>query len=179
METMTDNELPNGRWMEILLAVLLAVLMGMVMCGCRSQRVTEHVVIEYRDSVVKEVRLDTVHVPVYIEVPPQVAEHVTPEDSSHLENDYAVSEAKVDSNGLLHHRLWTKPQRIEKEAEVVVATTETTVTHSEKESATEKKIVEVPRDYTWWDRTRFYIAYGAIAALALIAVLRWKKRFTP
>lgn len=168
---MTNNDFPTGKWMEVILAMILAMA-AMMMCGC-SQRVVERIEVEYRDSVVKEVRLDTVRVPVYIEVPAQVAEHVTPEDSSHLENDYAVSEAKVDSNGLLHHRLWTKPQRVETEAEVVVPTTETTVTHSETNTAT--KVVEVPRDYTWWDRTRFYIAYGAMVLLAAgAAVAVWK-----
>ncbi len=92
----------------LLASVMLFVLTAMLMCGCRS---TKSVV--SRDSVRVEIRHHTVFVPDTIKVPlpPQKEYIVTPDSSSHLENDYAESDAAI-KDGMLHHSLRTKPHDI-------------------------------------------------------------------
>lgn len=60
---------------------------------------------EYRDRLV--------HDTVQVEMPPKMEEKViTVERTSHLENEWASSDASVDSLGMLHHSLKTLPHVI-------------------------------------------------------------------
>ena len=76
--------------------------------SCRTGR--QVVVVEARDSVRIEERLR--YVPVvdtfFMEVPPQSAERTTADSTSHLENDYAISDARINPDGSLSHSLETK-----------------------------------------------------------------------
>jgi len=65
----------------------------------------------------QETRVETryerfyIHDTAYIEIPMQTAERVVKDSASHLENEYAVSDACITTDGLLFHSLQTKPQR--------------------------------------------------------------------
>lgn len=78
--------------------------------SCRTGR--QVVVVEGKDSIRIEERLR--YVPVvdtfFMEVPAQSAERQTADSTSHLENDYAVSEARIMADGTLFHSLETKPR---------------------------------------------------------------------
>ena len=67
---------------------------------------------ENRDSVRVEVREKTVYIrdTIYIKIPVQLAENTTRDTSSHLETDYAESDARIDPDGTLHHSLRNKSQ---------------------------------------------------------------------
>lgn len=64
----------------------------------------------------KETRIETkyerifVHDTAYI-VPVQSAEKTVKDSASHLENDYAISDARINTDGSLFHYLQTKPQK--------------------------------------------------------------------
>ena len=68
--------------------------------------------VEARDSVRVEERVREVKVTdtLFIEVPRQAAERTTADSSSHLENDYALSDARILADGSLLHTLETKPR---------------------------------------------------------------------
>ncbi|HIT81825.1 MAG TPA: hypothetical protein IAD09_06265 [Candidatus Caccoplasma merdavium] len=78
--------------------------------SCRTGR--QVVVVEGKDSIRIEERLRYVQVvdTFFMEVPPQSAERTTADSSSHLENDYAMSDARILSDGSLFHTLETKPR---------------------------------------------------------------------
>ena len=71
---------------------------------------------QQQDSTRVEVRKEIVYVPdtVYLEIPAQTAERTTRDSTSHLENDYATSDARINTDGSLYHDLKTKPQEIPK-----------------------------------------------------------------
>lgn len=123
---------------------------------------------EQRDSVLVEVqervifKTDTL----FLEVPAQEAERVTRDSTSHLENDFATSDARINEDGSLYHDLKSKPQKKPVEVQTPTVQRDSVVY---RERVVEKEItVEVERDYTWWDKTRFYGFYGAIIFLMII-----------
>lgn len=88
-------------------------------------------------------------------------------DSSHLETQYAVSDAVLTADGLLFHTLFNKaadvPIGYEKPIVHVDSTTDRVVTHTE--------IVSVPRELTGWQRFQITGFWFCLAALALIIAL--------
>ena len=78
--------------------------------SCRTGR--QVVVVEARDSVRVEERVREIKVTdtLFVEVPAQSAERTTTDSTSHLENDYAVSDARIMIDGSLYHSLETKPR---------------------------------------------------------------------
>ena len=64
----------------------------------------------------------TEYIPVTVNVPiPEITSEITVRDtSSHLENKYSESDARINSDGSLYHNLKTKPQNITATAEAKV-----------------------------------------------------------
>ena len=104
-----------------------------------------------------------------MEIPSQTAERETTDSVSVLENDFAKSLARITPDGLLFHNLETKPQNIAAPYERPVVEKETKESHvaDKEEAKTKTKTIIVPRDYTWWDYTRFYGLYAAIIFLII------------
>lgn len=129
--------------------------------GCSTPRVianTEHVkVIEHTEMV-----------PVTVELPvPEIKERIVTRDtSSHLENDYAISDAIVHRDGSLEHTLATRPRRVPQSVTVPVSHLDSIVyVNTETE-----KIIEVEKPLSWWQRVRldsFFI---------LVILLLWAYR---
>ena len=90
------------------IGIIVCALLGS--CSSHKNMVTEH---KENDSVMVEVHTNTIIVPdtVYVEIPPQIAERTTADSTSHLENDYATSDARINPDGTLFHQLATKPQK--------------------------------------------------------------------
>ncbi len=98
---------------KIIWFLLVCVLL---MVGCRSQKDFERT--DERDIVHAEYRESVIYVPVitHIDVPAQTAERETRDSCSHLETDFAISDAVIRWQGgvpILSHSLSNKPQRIE------------------------------------------------------------------
>ena len=123
---------------EIFLACVFLVLWS----AC-SPKVIEHTTtkIEYRDRVI--------HDTATVEVPYEVEKIVTRDTSSHLENNFAKSDAKVEG-GFLHHSLETKPQKIP--VPVTIHVTDTL--WKESEVITEIKEVKVEKPLSWWKKLK-------------------------
>jgi len=145
-------------------AGLLACLAVSLAAGCRSAGVAEST----NDSVRVEVRTRTEYVPdiVYVEIPAQTAERTTADSASHLENDYAVSDARINADGTLFHRLGTKPQERPVGIQKPVVTNESI----EVRYKTRTRTVEVERELGWWERFKMDTGAAFMSATAALAL---------
>lgn len=138
--------------------------------GCRSSRTltTEN---RSRDSTRIEVRTQVVHVPdtVYIEIPLQQAERVTVDSTSHLENDYAVSDARINPDGSLFHNLFTKPQKRPVATEKEIVYRDSIVYRNRDVKKTEIK--EVPKKMSIFQKVQICGFWVLVIGLGLII---WK-----
>lgn len=108
--------------------------------------------------------VELVPVTVFIDIP-EIKEMVVVRDSSsHLENDYAFSDASVDNAGRLHHSLSTKPQRTAQTVPVPVQVRDSIVYVSE-EKIVEK---EVPAELTLWQTIKIKSFWWLLIPILLI-----------
>ena len=142
-----------------LLAFVLLAILGQLFVGC-SPRITPPA--EIRDSVRVEIRERVVHDTAYVDVPLIKEVNVTRDTSSHLENEYAMSDASI-SNGTLRHSLETRPHKIAAPVTIIVHDTLTV----EKKAETIIKEVNV---LTKWQG--FQIILGRVlGGLFLLIIL--------
>ena len=137
---------------KILLFLLMVI---MVSCGVGRQHIQVPVKIDsvYIERIVE--RIDTV----CIKIPGEKI-YVIKQDSSHLETAVAISDAKIDSTGMLHHSLENKDVNLKKE----IVYKDKII---EKRVEVEKKVpveVEVPvkyiPDYYKWINILFWCMIG-------------------
>lgn len=141
----------------------LTLLLG----GCASSRrlsESNH----QQDSVRVEIRTRTEYVKdtVYLEIPAQTAERTTNDSTSHLENDYAVSDARINGDGTLFHDLKTKPQKKPTEVEKPVEKKDSIVYRYKDRTVIET--VEVERELTWWQKTQIYGFWFLIVMFSIL-----------
>lgn len=137
--------------------ILFLVMFMMVGCGI-CKRVQYVPVETKKDSVVVEKiveRTDTVE----IEVPGESV-YVIRQDSSYLETAVAISDAKIDSTGMLHHTLKNKDVNLKKEIVYKDKIIEKRV-EVEKEVPVEVKVpVKYVPDYYKWINILFWCFVG-------------------
>ena len=158
------------------IGTIVGVIIGLLFCAllgsCRSHK---DCVSEYtqKDSVKVETRTETVYVTdtTYIEIPAQTAERTTADSVSHLENEYATSVARINSDGSLTHTLATKPQKKPVEFQKPVEHRDSIVYRDKVVTNTDVQIKEVERSLSWWEQTRIYGCY----ALAILLVILYRK----
>lgn len=125
------------------------------MCGCCPCR---HLTTEKnsQDSTRVEVRTQTILVPdtVYLEIPSQTAERTTRDSVSHLENDYAVSDARINADGSLYHDLRTKVQKRAIETDKRVVTRDSLIYRDKVVNV--KETVSVPRELTTFQKIQIF-----------------------
>lgn len=153
---------PNkaSKILAFLVAIIAFYIILLILDGC-SPKIIERVEtkIEYRDRII--------HDTATFEVPVEVEKIVTRDTMSHLENNWAKSDAIV-SEGFLRHSLESKPKIVQVPVEVHVRDTVW------KEVSTGTEYVEVPADLSWWQKFRigaFWWLFGAV-----IALLAWTFR---
>ena len=151
-------------WWYLLLYIFVLGAAGFVcvlMSGC-SPKIVEKVVtqVEYRDRVV--------HDTATVEVPVEVEKIVTRDTVSHLENNWAKSDAMV-SDGFLHHSLESKPRIIQVPVEVHVTDT----VWKEQEIKEVEKLVE--KELTWWQRFRLEAFPWLLLAVAVLLLFAFRK----
>lgn len=158
--------------LRLLIAILLAALL---LCGCASTRhVSDSVNSEERDTV--RVETVTIYVPdtVFVEIPSQTAERETRDSVSHLENDYAASDARINPDGSIYHDLKTKPQKMPVEFQKPVERRDSIIYRERVRNETVTKTVEVPRQLTWFQKTSIYGFWAAIFIAILYTIKRIK-----
>lgn len=135
-------------------------------CPCRSLTSTT------ADSVRIEtvVRTEFIKDTVYIDVPREVVREIVA-DSSHLETEYALSDARILTDGRLFHSIENKAQKKPVEVQRVVEYRDSIVWKERNVRET----VEVERAFTAWQRlqmTGFWVFVTAI--LAVVAYKIWR-----
>lgn len=162
--------------------LLFIVLTTVLLTACASSRkattASTDSSAQGRDSVRIEYREKTVFVPdtVFVEIPAQTAERTTPDSLSHLENDFAESNARINQDGSLFHDLKTKPQAkpVPTQKEILYRDSIVYKDRIVKLRVTETKTVEVEKKLTWFQKTQIY---GFWALLLLLAIIYRKKLF--
>jgi hypothetical protein len=156
---------------------IIIILAALFLCGCRTTRQIPTQTEELKkDSVRVEYRERTVFVPdtVYLEIPLQTAERTTADSVSHLENDYASSDARINLDGTLFHTLATKTQSKPVPTERRIEYRDSIV-YRDKAVTRNNTVTEyVERSMTWWEQAQIY---GFWAALILLAVVYRRKIF--
>ena len=91
-------------------AIFLFITTVMLYSSCRTGR--QGVVVEGKDSIRIEERVREIKVTdtLFVEVPMQKESTTVRDSMSHLENDYAISDARIMADGSLYHSLETKPR---------------------------------------------------------------------
>jgi len=158
------------------ISAILALTIGLCICAlfgscCSHKNITNER--SEKDSIKIEVRTETVYVTdtTYIEIPVHTAERTTADSVSHLENDYAVSDACINADGTLSHTLATKPQKKPVEFQKPVEHRDSIVYVDKIVTETSQQIVEVERKLSWWEKTRIYGCY----VLAILLVILYRK----
>ena len=153
-------------------AVGAAALLMTACCPCRNMVAERQWV---QDSVRTEYRERTVYVPdtVFVQIPLQSAERTTKDSVSHLENEFAVSDARITEEGLLFHTLETKPQTraIATEREIV---TRDSIAYKDR-YITSTRTVEVERRLTAFQKVQMWGFWVLAALAAVIIIIRVKK----
>lgn len=150
--------------MKHIIFILAAVLLLGSCCPCRHLTTTT----DRQDSARIEVRTNTIYVPdtVFVEIPAQTAERTTADSTSHLENDYATSDAIINPDGTLFHNLNTKPQIKPVSTEKKIERRDSIVYQAKY--IDRKVTVEVERELSWWEKTQIYGFWAVFVVIVII-----------
>lgn len=150
----------------ILLLAAASLMWGC--CPCRNLT-TET---DSQDSIRVEFRTKTILVPdtVFVEIPAQTAERTTRDSVSHLENEYAASDARINPDGSLFHDLRTKPQKKPVVTDKKIEQRDSIVYQNRLVQVT--KTVSVPRDLTKFQKTQIAGFWFLLAIIALVVYLK-------
>lgn len=152
---------------------LFLLLLCFVMISCGAGKNLPVSTVPIKDSARVEIRYNTIYVTdtVLVSVPSQEASNTTKESSSHLETEFAESDASVDSTGTLHHTLKNKKGKVPVPTKTPVHSKDSIV-YREKEVPVPYPVeVEVPRDLTWWQRTQMICFW----IMLMLLVLKYRK----
>lgn len=135
--------------------------------SCRTGR--QVVVVEARDSVRVEERVREIKVTdtLFVEVPMQKESTTVRDSTSHLENDYAVSDARIMADGSLYHSLETKPRIDTLTQELYVQVRDTTI-YREKVIP---KVVTVEKPMGWFTQLRLWL--GNVMLVLIAGAVAW------
>lgn len=155
--------------MKLIIIFFIASLL--TSCGSSRHAATS---IETHDSTKVEVRTERIeHIDtVYVELPRQVERIVTQDTTSRLENDYAVSEARVEA-GMLHHTLETKAAKIPVPVKTTIEKKDSITTNSKSE--VEKEKVYIEKELTAWQRFRLRGFWILVAMVGGFVVWKYRK----
>ena len=156
--------------MKALLYGIAVCGLSVILAGCKSTKYVP--VYVQNDSVRTVVKTETVYEKdtAYIEIPRQMAERITKDTISSLENDFATSNAWITSDGTLHHTLATKEQELPFEYDKKIERTDSTST----KQGTTTIVKTVEKELSWWQQTEIY-GFRVLAALLAIGLV-WKYR---
>lgn len=151
----------------------ILIFLSTLLVGCCQSRIVAPSVSSTDSTVVKVVhRVEQVTDTVYVEIP-KIVEKVKRDTMSHLENEYAYSEAIVEGDNLFH-TLATKPQK-----KAVAVETKIEYRDSIIEKIVERDVantIEVEKPDTWWEQTQKKGFNAMLIVMAIIILLKVIKR---
>lgn len=159
------------------IGIMLVCILAFLLQGCRTTKQSGSPPIVVATS---ETATDTKHVhieridTVFVTIPAQSAEKTTTEGFSHLETEYAESDARINADGSLFHSLTNKTDP----KPVPVKNTTDTIYVDRWQSVDKPYPVEVPKEIerklTRWEKVR--LDTWAWLATALILGIGWRFR---
>lgn len=164
--------------MKHLPVILLTAFLLSACCAARKATSSTETTDRGRDSLRVEYREKIVFVPdtVFVEIPAQTAERTTPDSLSHLENDFAESNARINQDGTLFHDLKTKPQTKPvptlKEIQYRDSIVYRDVYRDRIVKVKEQEVVEVEKKLSWFQKTEI----GGFWALLLLLAIIYRKK---
>lgn len=144
-------------------------IIAFLLCSCGAGKQLP-VQMEQRDSVRVEVRKETKYIrdTVFLKIPAQSAENTTRDTSSHLETDYAESDARINPDGTLYHSLRNKPQ--ETPIPVMVPLILKDSLMSRYRDRLVYRRVEVPRELTSWQKWQMRSFWILLSGLVVFVI---------
>lgn len=150
----------------LIVCILLACL---IIQSCKTCHCANSSIQDRSDSVriVEKTYTEIIHDTTYLEVPVEIQSVVVNDSVSTLETEFAISKAEITKEGFLKHSLENKPMSIpvEYDSKVEHKITEKNETSSDVQTITEIEYIE--REYSWWDKTRFYVLYVIVMVLLI------------
>ena len=160
---MKDDRIPA------MIAVTIFVFIAIVMLLFSSCRTGKIVVVEGKDSIRIEERVREIKVTdtLFVAVPMQKESTTVRDSMSHLENDYAVSDARIMIDGSLYHSLETKPRTDTLTQELSVQAKDSII-YREK---VVPKIYPVEKELNWFVRMRIWL--GNVMLVLISGTVIW------
>lgn len=160
----------------IAIAMLILVI-ALCFGGCTSHRALQPTIITTTDSVRVETKYEKIIIrdTVMVTLPPQSAERTTPDSISHLETDFAVSDARVNPDGSLMHTLKNKPQEIPVPVESEKEMQEKIIYRNREVGVPQPYPVEVERELTQWQKFRLNGFWALLAVILSMIGWKWSK----
>ena len=160
---MKDDRIPA------MIAVTIFVFIAIVLLLFSSCRTGKIVVVEGKDSIRIEERVREIKVTdtLFVAVPMQKESTTVRDSMSHLENDYAVSDARIMIDGSLYHSLETKPRTDTLTQELSVQAKDSII-YREK---VVPKIYPVEKALNWFVRMRIWL--GNIMLVLISGAVIW------
>lgn len=151
--------------------LLILLSAALLTTGCKTHKTVQEqlpIVPIETNTDTKIVHIETIDT-VFVEIPAQSAERTTPEKESHLETDYAESDARINEDGTLTHTLHNKPT---KQPVPVKNSTDTVYVDKFIEKPVPVEVPkEVERELTSWQKIRLN-TWGSLAT-ALVLCISW------
>ena len=160
---MKDDRIPA------MIAVTIFVFIAIVLLLFSSCRTGKIVVVEGKDSIRIEERVREIKVTdtLFVAVPMQKESTTVRDSMSHLENDYAVSDARIMIDGSLYHSLETKPRTDTLTQELSVQAKDSII-YREK---VVPKIYPVEKELNWFTQMRIWL--GNIMLVLIAGAVAW------
>lgn len=143
-------------------AIFLFIATVMLFSSCRTGR--QVVVVEGKDSIRIEERVREIKVTdtLFVEVPMQKESTTVRDSMSHLENDYAISDARIMIDGSLYHSLETKP-RIDTIPKELSVQAKDSIIYRYKLNT---KVVTVEKPLGWFSQMRLWLGNVMLVLIA-------------
>ena len=147
--------------------IFLCMVLPVLFLSCRTGR--QVVVVEARDSVRVEERVREIKVTdtLFVAVPMQKESTTVRDSTSHLENDYAVSDARINPDGTLYHSLETKPRTDTLTQELAVQAKDSII-YREK---VVPQVVPVEKPMGWFAQLRLWL--GNVMLVLIAVAVAW------
>ena len=155
---MKDDRIPA------MIAVTIFVFIAIVLLLFSSCRTGKVVVVEAKDSVRVEERVREIKVTdtLFVEVPMQKESTTVRDSMSHLENDYAISDARIMIDGSLYHSLETKPRTDTLTQELSVQAKDSIIYRYKLNT----KVVTVEKPLGWFSQMRLWLGNVMLVLIA-------------
>ncbi len=155
---MKDDRIPA------MIAVTIFVFIAIVLLLFSSCRTGKIVVVEGKDSIRIEERVREIKVTdtLFVAVPMQKESTTVRDSMSHLENDYAISDARIMIDGSLYHSLETKP-RIDTIPKELSVQAKDSIIYRYKLNT---KVVTVEKPLGWFSQMRLWLGNVMLVLIA-------------